>query len=77
MDYNAHLTKRNGATNEIISERNTILRFSEILEAVLTLWGFHELTFEDGGAAVIKVWNKVEDRKDGACPVYVFELTNF
>lgn len=76
MNYNAHLTKRDGTTHEVISERNTILRVSELVESILTFWECSWGFIGKDGEMVIQVWNKIEDRTAELDPVYEFIMTN-
>lgn len=76
MNYNAHLIKRDGTTHEVISERNTILRVSELVESILTFWECSWGFIGKDGEMVIQVWNKIEDRAAGLDPVYEFIMTN-
>lgn len=76
FNYNAHLIKRNGTTHEVISERDTILRVSELVESILTFWECSWGFVGTDGEMVIQVWNKIEDRTAKLDPVYEFIMTN-
>lgn len=76
LSTNAHLVKRNGATHEVISERNTTLKVSELVECILTFWECSWGFVGKDGEMVIQVWEKIEDRSNKDNPVYEFILTN-
>lgn len=73
LSQNAHLIKRDGATKEVISERNTRLHVSDIVETILTIWECSWGFVGNDGELVIQVWNKIEDR-EALPPVYEFIL---